>query len=248
MTSWIVNEVYIVLIEWMALPDYIILTSCTEWSGLISDLHIFIWWTSMQMMNCNTWKWKYGICADHSSFHFSLSPYLAFSQLSLRGPSTILSKLGGVQKFVLRIEDTFSMKTPEIEMSMQIWWCHSSTFEDTPYKVYIFLKLRAFCNYFQQRKTKQTYVEMLAHCELRAWGTLSQVGVSGYIEIHLLHCTTYVQCLPIFVIALSFKKMYTLLGLSLLVMKWQCKNCTDVWFSVVFGRRYPLSLNKQNVR
>ncbi len=74
---------------------------------------------------------------------------------------------------------------------MQIWWCHSSTFEDTPYKVYIFLKLRAFCNYLQQSETKQTYVEMSDHCELRAWGTLSQVGVSGYIEIHLLHCITY---------------------------------------------------------
>ena len=122
----------------------------------------------------------------------------------------------------LRIEDTFSIKMMEIEASMQIWWCHSSTFEDTPYKVYIFLKLRAFCNHFQQRKTKQTYVVMLDHCELRAWGTLSQVGVPRYIEIHLLHRTTYVQYL---------------------LIKWQYKNCTKVQFSVGFGLKASSILN-----
>ena len=80
----------------------------------------------------------------------------------------------------------------EIQTSMQIWWCHSSTFKDTPYNVYIFLKLRAFIS---SRGKQNKHVEMLDHCELRAWGTLSQVGVSEYIyiEIHLLHCSTYGQ-------------------------------------------------------
>ncbi len=39
---------------------------------------------------------------------------------------------------------------------------------------------------------------MYHHWELRVLGTLSRVEVSGYFEIYLLHCTTHVQCLPIF--------------------------------------------------
>ncbi len=36
--------------------------------------------------------------------------------------------------------------------------------------------------------------------ESRVWGTLGQVGNSGYFDIHNLHCATYFQYLPIFVI------------------------------------------------
>ena len=41
---------------------------------------------------------------------------------------------------------------------------------------------------------------MYHHWELRVLDTLGQVGVSGYFEIHLLHCETYFQCLPISVL------------------------------------------------
>ena len=93
----------------------------------------------------------------------------------------------------LRIEDTFSPETIKTETFVHVLCNHSSPFEDRPYKVYIFLKLRRFCNNFQKEKTKQVYINMYHHWELRVLGTLSQVGVSGYFEIHLLYCATYFQ-------------------------------------------------------
>ncbi len=72
--------------------------------------------------------------------------------------------------------------------------------QDRPHKVYIFLKLRAFCMHSQQGKGIQAHLELQQYCESWVYHTLNLGGVCGNIEIHLLQHTTYFLFLSIFVI------------------------------------------------
>ncbi len=101
---------------------------------------------------------------------------------------------------VLRIHDPFTIKTVGNETFPHIWCFNLIPRQDGPNKVYIFLKLRAFCKSFEQQGRIQPNLKMSQHCEIGVWSTLNQSEVCGHIEIHLLHHATYFYNLPIFII------------------------------------------------
>ena len=83
--------------------------------------------------------------------------------------------------------------------------CHLITSRDRPYKVYISLKLRAFYIHFKKEN----------HCNSKC-------------ACILFTCWEYMQN------ALSFKKMYTLWGLSCLGVKVEQQKWSNVSFIVIF--------------